>query len=108
MYLHILSDPVMNIALTAPRFVSYTCIYICNSSQENAIMTIRITQSLSRALPVATAMLFLQFGSAAAASPQGDIQEQMREILSGSVATHTIHPSESRRDSEGWIVWVAT
>ena len=59
-------------------------------------MTIRITQSLSRALPIAAAMLFLQVGSAAAASPQGDIQEQMREILSGSVATHTIHPSESR------------
>ena len=59
-------------------------------------MTIRITQSLSRALPIAAAVLFLQIGSAAAASPQGDIQEQMRKILSGSVATHTIHPSESR------------
>jgi len=75
--------------------VPYTCIYIFNLSQENAIMTIRITQSLSRALPIAAAALFVQIGSAAAASPQGDIQAQMREVLSGSIATRTIRPSES-------------
>jgi hypothetical protein len=59
-------------------------------------MTIRITQSLSRALPMAAVALFVQIGSAVAASPQGDIQEQMREVLSGSVATHANQPSESR------------
>jgi hypothetical protein len=59
-------------------------------------MPIRITQSLSRALPIVAAALFVQIGSAVAASPQGDIQEQMREVLSGSIATHTIRPSASR------------
>ena len=59
-------------------------------------MTIRTTQSLSRALPIAAAALFVQIGSAVAASPRGDIQEQMREVLSGSIATHAIRPSESR------------
>ncbi|HEX3844861.1 MAG TPA: hypothetical protein VHV80_10895 [Steroidobacteraceae bacterium] len=59
-------------------------------------MTIRTTQSLSRALPIAAAALFVQIGSAVAASPQGDIQEQIRKVLSGSIATHTIRPSESR------------
>ncbi|MGH8290320.1 MAG: hypothetical protein ACREV7_15065 [Steroidobacteraceae bacterium] len=58
-------------------------------------MSIHITRSLSRVLPLAAAALFIQIGSAAAASPQGDIQQQMREVLTGSIATHAIPPSES-------------
>jgi len=58
-------------------------------------MSIRITQSLSRALPIAAAALFMHIGSAAAASPQGDVQQQMRDVLTGSIATHAIARSES-------------
>lgn len=58
-------------------------------------MSIRITQSLSRALPIAAAALIMHIGSAAAASPQGDIQQQMRDVLTGSTATHAIAHSES-------------
>lgn len=53
-------------------------------------MSIRITKSLSRAIPVTAAALFLHIGSAAAASPQGDIQQQMRDVLTGSIATRVI------------------
>jgi hypothetical protein len=62
---------------------------------EIAIMSIRITKSVSRAIPVAAAALFLHIGSAAAASPQGDIQQQMREVLTGSNATRAIPHSEA-------------
>lgn len=58
-------------------------------------MSIRITQSISRALPLAAAALFIHIGSAAAASPQGDIQQQMRDVLTGSIATHATAHSES-------------
>lgn len=58
-------------------------------------MSVRITRSLRRALPVAAAALSLHFGSAAAANPQGDIQQQMRDVLTGSIATHAIAHSES-------------
>lgn len=58
-------------------------------------MSIRITQSISRALPLAAAALFIHIGSAAAASPQGDIQQQMRDVLTGSITTHAIPHSES-------------
>jgi len=58
-------------------------------------MSIRITRRSSRALPLVAAALFVQIGSATAASPQGDIQEQMRELLSGSIATHAITHSQA-------------
>lgn len=58
-------------------------------------MSMRITQSLNRVLPIAAAALFIQIGSAVAATPQGDIQQQMREVLSGSAATHAIARSQS-------------
>lgn len=58
-------------------------------------MTIRFTQSFSRALPIAAVALFVHVGSAAAASPQGDIQQQMREVLTGHIATHAVPHSQS-------------
>ena len=51
-------------------------------------MSIRVIRYSSRALPLVAAALFLHVGSAAAASPQGDIQQQMRDVLTGSAATH--------------------
>ena|SRR6185437_1836575 len=58
-------------------------------------MSMHITQSLSRALPIAAAALFIQIGSASAASPQVDFQQQVRNVLTGSIATHTIAQSEA-------------
>lgn len=59
-------------------------------------MSVRLTRPLSRALlPLAAAALFLHSGSAAAADPQGDIQQQMRDVLTGGIATHVIPHSES-------------
>lgn len=57
-------------------------------------MTIRISKSLGRALPLAATVLFLHSGSAAAANPQGDIQQQMSEVLTGSIATRAVRDSE--------------
>ena len=57
-------------------------------------MSTRIIHSLSRALPIAAAALFIQIGSAAAASPQVDFQQQVRAVLTGSIAAHAIaHPA---------------
>ena len=58
-------------------------------------MSMHITQSLSRALPIAAAALFFQIGSAAAASPQLDFQQQVRDVLTGSIATHTVAHSDA-------------
>ena len=58
-------------------------------------MSMRITRSLSRVLPVAAAALFIHIGGAVAATPQDDIRQQMQEVLSGSVATHAIPSAES-------------
>jgi hypothetical protein len=83
-------------------------------------MSMRSTQSAARVLPLA-AVLFLHFGSTAAAVPQGDIQQQMREVLSGNTATRAIPHSErasasavhsnldaqafARRLLQGWSVF---
>lgn len=58
-------------------------------------MSIHITRRVSRALPLAAAALFLHFGSAVAANPQGDIQQQMRDVLTGSIADGAIPQPES-------------
>ena len=58
-------------------------------------MSIRITPSLSRALPIAAAALLIQIGSAAAASPQVDFQQQVRNVLAGKIAAHAIAHSDA-------------
>jgi hypothetical protein len=65
------------------------------SAQETFIMSIRISRYLSRELPLAAAAIFIQFGSAAAASPQVDFQKQVRDVLTGSIAAHAIPQSDS-------------
>lgn len=69
-------------------------------------MSIHITRYLSTALPVAAAALFIQIGSAAAASPQVDFQQQVRDVLTGSIAAHAIahpdaNPANAARSTEG-------
>lgn len=58
-------------------------------------MSIHITRRLRAALPIATAALFIQIGSAAAASPQVDFQQQVRDVLTGSIAAHAIQHSDA-------------
>jgi hypothetical protein len=58
-------------------------------------MSIHITRRLGTALPIAAAALFIQFGSAAAASPQVDFQQQVRDVLTGSIAAHAIPHSDA-------------
>jgi hypothetical protein len=58
-------------------------------------MSIHITRRLSTALPIAAAALFIQIGSAAAASPQVDFQQQVRDVLTGSIAAHPIPHSDA-------------
>ena len=58
-------------------------------------MSIHITRRLSTALPIAAAALFVQIGSAAAASPQADFQQQVRGVLTGSIAAHAIPHSDA-------------
>jgi len=53
-------------------------------------MAIHITRRLSTALPLAAAALFIRTGSAAAAGPQVDFQQQVRDALTGRVAIHAI------------------
>ena len=58
-------------------------------------MSIRITKPLSRALPIAAAALLIQIGSAAAASPQVDFQQQVSNVLAGNIAAHAIAHSDA-------------
>lgn len=58
-------------------------------------MSIHIIRRLSTALPIAAAAFSIQIGSAAAASPQGDFQQQVRNVLTGSIAVHAIPHSDA-------------
>jgi hypothetical protein len=58
-------------------------------------MSIHITRRVSAPLPVVAAALFIQIGSGAAASPQIDFQQQVRDVLTGSVAVHAIAHSDA-------------
>lgn len=58
-------------------------------------MSIHITRRLRTALPLAAAALFIQIGSAAAASPQVDFQQQVRDVLTGNIAAHAIAHSDA-------------
>ena len=53
-------------------------------------MSLNIPRSLRRSLAIASAVLLVHGGSAAAANPQGDIQQQVRDFLTGNVAMHSI------------------
>ena len=58
-------------------------------------MSIHITRRLSTALSIAAAAFFIQIGSAAATSPQVDFQQQVRDVLTGSIAAHAIPHSDT-------------
>lgn len=58
-------------------------------------MSSPIVKTLKSTVAVASAALFIQIGSAAAASPRGDFQQQVRRVLTGIPAS----PSIARPDS---------
>jgi hypothetical protein len=63
------------------------------SPEEIAIMSRQITNAFVRSLSIASAMLLVHIGSAAAAAPQGDFQSQVSAVLAGTGATHSALPA---------------
>ena len=62
-------------------------------------MSSPIVKTLKSTVAAASAALFLQIGSAAAASPRGDFQQQVRRVLTGAPARPSIgHPDSGRPD----------
>ena len=62
-------------------------------------MSLDITKSLGCSLAVAATMLLAHVGSAAAATPQGEAQQQVIDFLTGNLATHHQIPrTEGPRD----------
>ena len=91
MYLHVVSRPWSE-ETQGRNLPKYMHIHI--DTQEAIAMSIHITRRLSAALPIAAAAVFIQIGSAAAANPQVDFQQQVRDVLSGSTAAHAIQHSD--------------
>lgn len=61
-------------------------------------MSLHIVKSFSRALPLISAALLIHIGGAVAADAAGDVQQQMRELLAGKIASHSAQPSQGRQD----------
>jgi hypothetical protein len=62
------------------------------------IMSLHVVKSFSRPLPLISAALLIHIGGAVAADAAGDVQQQMRELLAGKIATHSAQPSAGRED----------
>lgn len=63
-------------------------------------MSSPILNTLKNMVAVASAALFVQIGSAAAASPRGDLQQQVRQVLTGALASRpTARPYSTGPDA---------
>ena len=60
-------------------------------------MSLRIGRFFRPSPLIATALL-IHTCTALAADAAGDLQQQMRELLAGKIATHSAQPSEGRED----------
>ena len=58
-------------------------------------MSRHIAKLFKAPLLLASAALVIHIGTASAADPKGDIQQQVREMLSGTPATHVVAQSTS-------------
>jgi hypothetical protein len=67
-------------------------------SSGETIMSLHIVKSFSRPLSLTAVALLIHIGGAVAADAAGDVQQQMRELLAGKIATHSAQPSEGRED----------
>ena len=57
-------------------------------------MSLRILKSFSRSSPLIAAALLIRIGTAMAAAPAGDVQQQMREVLAGKSVARSALTSE--------------
>jgi hypothetical protein len=69
-----------------------------NTTSGETIMSLHIVRSFSRPLTLISAVLLIHIGGAVAADSAGDVQQQMRELLAGRIATQSAPPSERRDD----------
>ena len=63
-------------------------------------MSLHIAKSFRGPLSLISAALLIHIGGALAADSAGDVEQQMRELLAGKIATQSAPPSE-RRDDRG-------
>lgn len=59
-------------------------------------MSLHIVRSFSRPLPLISVALLIHAGSAVAADSGGEVRQQMRELLAGSIANHSAQRSQRR------------
>ena len=62
-------------------------------------MSLHSVKSLNRPLTLTSAALLIHIGGAVAADSAGDVQQQMRELLAGRIATRAAQLSEQRDDA---------
>ena len=61
-------------------------------------MSLHLVKSFRRSSSLTAAALLIHIGGAVAADAAGDVQQQMRELLAGKIATHSAQPSAGRED----------
>jgi len=61
-------------------------------------MSLHIVKSFNRPLTLISAALLIHIGGAVAADSAGSVQQQMRELLAGRIATRATQLSEQRDD----------
>lgn len=61
-------------------------------------MSLHIAKLFSRPLALASAALVIHIGAATAADSSGDIQQQMRDVLAGTVTAHSASQPGLRED----------
>jgi hypothetical protein len=59
-------------------------------------MSLHIGSSFTRPLALASAALVMHIGAATAADSKGDVQQQVREVLTGTTTSHFAPQSEPR------------
>lgn len=62
-------------------------------------MSTHILGFFSRPLALTAALLLVHAGTAVAADPAGDVQQQMREMLAGAIPAHSAPPAARGDDS---------
>jgi len=62
-------------------------------------MAIHILKSFTRSSSLIAAALLIRIGAAMAADPAGDVQQQMRELLAGKIATRSALATEWHADA---------
>jgi hypothetical protein len=71
---------------------------VFNITLGETIMSLHIVKSFSRPLTLISAALLVHIGGAVGADSAGGVQQQMRELLAGKIATPATQLSEQRDD----------